>query len=185
MKTAIVDIETSGLYTNFAILLCCSIKDYGKPGVRTYRADDYPVWKKDRTDSRALVADVLKDLSDYDILVAHNGQYFDKQWLNTLALLYDMDPVIRWTKMVDPVLLSRRHLRLGRNTLAQLVDFFNIPIAKTHVSGKLWLRASLNGDTKALDAIVHHCELDVRTLELVYDKVRKLVEKIDNRGSAQ
>jgi uncharacterized protein YprB with RNaseH-like and TPR domain len=185
MKTAIFDIETSGLYTNFAILLCVSIKDYEKNGVRTYRADDYPTWKNNRTESRELVLDVLNDLKDYDVLVAHNGQYFDKQWLNTLALYHGYDPAIRWTKMVDPVLLSRRHLRLGRNTLAQLVDYFDIPIQKTHVSGKLWMRAALEGDKKAMNEIVRHCELDVKTLECIYDKVRKLVEKIDNRGSAQ
>jgi uncharacterized protein YprB with RNaseH-like and TPR domain len=52
------------------------------------------------------------------------------------------------------------------------------------VSGRVWVKASLNGDRKALDEIVSHCEEDVKALENVYDKVRKLVEKIDNRGSA-
>ena len=87
--------------------------------------------------------------------------------------------------MIDPVLLARRHLRLGRNTLDTLIDFFGIPTKKTHVSGRLWLKAGIEGDKEAMNQIVHHCELDVKSLEGVYDKVRSLVEKIDNRGSAQ
>ena len=188
MRTAIFDIETSGLYANFGILLCCSIKEYqsdGKGKITTFRADKYPTWIKHRTDCRKITSDVVNVLKNYDILVAHNGQYFDKQWLNTLCLLYGEIPAIRWTKMIDPVLLARRHLRLGRNTLDTLIDFFGIPTKKTHVSGRLWLKAGIEGDKEAMNQIVHHCELDVKSLEGVYDKVRNLVEKIDNRRSAQ
>jgi len=188
MRTAIFDIETSSLYSNFGILLCCSIKDYqadGKGKLRTFRADKYPTWEKKRTDCKQITVDIVNTLKDYDILVAHNGQYFDKQWLNTLCLLYGEIPAIRWTKMIDPVLLARRHLRLGRNSLETLIDYFGIPHKKTHVSGRLWLQAGIEGNRKAMQQIVDHCEVDVKSLEAVYDKVRRLVERIDNRGSAQ
>ena len=188
MKTAIFDIETSGLYANFGILLCCSVKDYqpdGRGKVKTFRADRYPTWKTHRTDCKQITCDIVDYLKEYDILVAHNGQYFDKQWLNTLCLLYGHNPSIRWTKLIDPVLLARRHLRLGRNSLDTLIDYFGIPDKKTHVSGRLWLAAAIEGNRSAMGQIVEHCELDVKSLEGVYNRVRKLVERIDNRGSAQ
>lgn len=188
MDTAIFDIETSGLYANFGILLCCSIKEYqpnGKGKLKTFRADRYPTWDKHRTDCKKITKDVVDALKEYDILIAHNGQYFDKQWLNTLCILYGEDPAIRWTKLIDPVLLARRHLRLHRNSLDTLIDYFGIPHKKTHVSGRLWLQAAIEGNRKAMDEIVEHCEIDVKALECVYRKVRKVVERIDNRGSAQ
>lgn len=188
MNVAIFDIETSGLYANFGILLCCSVKEYqpdGRGKIKTWRADKYPTWKYKRTDCKQITHDVVDTLKDYDILVAHNGQYFDKQWLNTLCLLYEETPAIRWTKLIDPVLLARRHLRLGRNSLDTLIDYFGIPHKKTHVSGRLWLQAAIEGNRGAMDEIVEHCEMDVKALECVYGKVRRLVEKIDNRGSAQ
>ena len=187
MKTAIFDLETSGLYSSFGILLCCCIKEYqsdGKGKIITFRADQYPTWKTNRTNCQPITHDILQKLSDYDILVAHNGQFFDKQWLNTLALLYGEPPSVRWTKLIDPVQISRRHLRLHRNSLDTLIDYFNIPTKKTHVSGKLWLAATIEGSKKAMDQIVYHCQLDVKSLEGVYEKVRKLVEKIDKNGSS-
>jgi uncharacterized protein YprB with RNaseH-like and TPR domain len=184
MKTGIFDLETSGLYANFGIILCCSIKEYGHKGVKTIRADQFPSWNKDKTNQLLLITRIVNELRQYNILVAHNGQYFDKQWINTLSMKYGCEADIRWKMFIDPVLIARRHLRLGRNSLDQLLDYFEIPNKKSHVSGRVWVRASLNGDRKALDEIVSHCEEDVKALENVYDKVRKLVEKIDNRGSA-
>jgi uncharacterized protein YprB with RNaseH-like and TPR domain len=184
MKIGIFDLETSGLYANFGIILCCSSKPYEHSGVTTIRADDFPAWKTDRTNQLLLTTRIVNELRKYDILVAHNGQYFDKAWINTLSMKYDFDADIRWKKFIDPVLIARRHLRMGRNSLDQLLDYFEVPNKKSHVSGRMWMAASLNGDRKAMDEIVRHCEADVKALEGVYNKVRKLVERIDNRGSA-
>jgi len=184
MKTAIFDLETSGLYANFGIILCCCVKEYGHKGVKTIRADDFPNWKKDKTNQLLIITRIVNELRQYDILVAHNGTYFDKQWVNTLSMKYGFEADIRWKKFIDPCLIARRHLRLGRNSLDQLLDYFEVPNKKSHVSGRTWIKASLNGDRKAMDDIIEHCQEDVVALEGVYDKVRKLVERIDNRGSA-
>jgi uncharacterized protein YprB with RNaseH-like and TPR domain len=184
MDTAIFDIETTGLYANFGIILCCCIKEYRQPGIKTIRADQFPNWNKDRTNQLLITTRIYNELKNYDILVAHNGQYFDKAWINTLSMKYNFDAAIRWKKFVDPVLISRRYLRLGRNSLDQCLDYFEIPNKKSHVDGHIWMAASLNRDRKAMDEIVAHCQEDVRCLEPLYKKVKPLIERIDNRGSA-
>lgn len=150
----------------------------------TFRADKYPTWRTNRPDCKAIATDIINHLKQFDILIAHNGIYFDRAWLNTLAIKYDLSMAVRWRKFIDPVMLSRRHLRLGRNTLDQLIDYFEIPHKKTHVDGRIWMSAAMNGDRKSMDYIADHCVKDVRSLEMVYDKLRPLIEKLDNRGSA-
>jgi len=184
MKVACFDLETSSLYANSGIILCASIKPYGSRKITTFRADKYPSWKTNKSDNEDLVRAIMAELAEYDILIAHNGQYFDKAWLNTVCLKYDLIPALRSVKFVDPVLLARRHLRMARNSLAALIDYFDIQEEKSPIRFAYWIEASHDGNKKSLDYIVKHCEKDVIALERVYDKVRRLVKQIDDGGSA-
>ena len=184
MKVAIFDLETFGFYADAGIVLCGCIKEYGKSKVTTIRADDFPSWKKEKSNNRSVIEAIVKELDQYDILVAHNGQYFDKRWLNTACLEYGLFPICRAKKFIDPVLISRKHLRMGRNSLAALLDHFDIPIKKTPLELKQWLKATLDGNQTCMNTIVAHCKQDILALEMLYDRVRPLVDKIDNRGSA-
>lgn len=184
MVIKIFDIETSNLNADFGIVLCACVKTYGKPGVTTFRADQYKTWKTGKSDDSPLVKDLVKNLDDADILIAHNGQYFDKAFLNAKCVKYNIKPVLRWKKFIDPVLLARRHMKVGRNSLASLIAFLETTVSKSPITPGHWNRAALDSDRKALGAIVRHCDRDVRSLEEVYDKVRGLVEKINSGGSA-
>ena len=126
----------------------------------------------------------MAELNEFDILVAHNGQYFDKRWLNTACIEHYICPVCRLKKFIDPVLVSRKHLRMGRNSLAALLDHFDIPDKKTPLELKLWLKATLDGNQAAMNKIVAHCRADILALETLYDRIRPLIDKIDSRGSA-
>ena len=183
MRTGIFDLETSSLYADTSILLCCVIHKYDssdKPIV--FRADQFPQWKKDRTDSRPIVEKVLEALGDFDLLVAHNGQFFDKTMLTSWALKYRHRRVdIRFTKFIDPVLLARRHMRISRRSLGNLLQFLEIPQKKTDILWSHWMRATMNGDSTSLDYIVKHCVADVQVLEKAYDVVKKLVKGIDEK----
>jgi len=184
MKVAIFDLETTSFYADSGIVLCGVIQEYGQKAQTVIRADQFKTWKSNKSDNREVIGAIVAKLKEYDILVAHNGQYFDKGFLNAKCLQYGLSPSVRWKKFVDPVLLARRHLKLGRNSLAAIIDFLEIPVKKTPLELKLWQRAAMDSDPAAMDVIVRHCEYDVKTLILVYDKVRVLVDKIDNRGSS-
>jgi uncharacterized protein YprB with RNaseH-like and TPR domain len=184
MKIGIFDLECSNLNADFGIVLCCSIKTYGEKKIQTLRLDTYPSWKKDRTDDKKMCKDILAILDDYDILIAHNGQYFDKGWLNAKAIKYKLNPRIAHTKFVDPCHIARRKLKIHSNSLRSLISFLGLTTQKTEVNQNVWMRATLNGDKKSMDYIVHHCEIDVRALEEVYDRMRKLINKVDSVGSS-
>lgn len=184
MKIGIFDLETSGFYADSSILLCCSIKQYEKKGISTIRADKFKTWNTNKSNEAEVIKKVADELNEFDILIAHNGQWFDKGYFNAKCLQYEITPVLRFKKLIDPVLISRRHLRLGRNTLAALIDYLQIPVKKTPIELHKWIKASHDGDKKCMDLISVHCEHDVITLEKVYNRLRKLIDKIDKSGSA-
>lgn len=192
MRVGIFDLETSSLYANTGIILCCSIKSYIPTDINsilpspitTIRADQFPSWEKNKSNNKDVVEAIMKGLKNFDILVAHNGQYFDKTFLNSSCIKYGFYPDIRYVKTIDPVMIARRHMRMARNSLVSLIDYFDIEDQKTPIRFQKWLEASLDGSTEAMDEIVHHCEMDIKTLEQVYDRVRCLVQKIDTGGSS-
>jgi len=184
MKIGIFDLETSGFYADSSILLCCSIKQYEKKGVKTIRADQSKSWDKEKSNEKETIEKIARELDEFDILIAHNGQWFDKGYFNAKCLQYNLPPILRFKKLIDPVLISRRHLRLGRNTLAALIDYLQIPVKKTPIELHKWIKASHDGDRKCMDLISVHCEHDVITLEKVYERLRKLIDKIDKSGSS-
>lgn len=184
MKTCIFDLETSSLYADTGILLCAVIKEYGtgnKPII--IRADQFPSWKTNRSNTRPCVKAVLDALSDYDIYVAHNGQYFDKTMLTSWALLWNQPVALRFAKFIDPVMLARRHMRLSRRSLGNVLQFLRIPETKTQILWQHWMKATIEGSSHSLNYIVDHCVIDVLALEKAYDKMRKLVKGIDEKGS--
>lgn len=185
MRTAIFDLETSSLFADTGILLCAVIREYrSKSPPIIIRADQFPGWKTNRADTKPCVEATLKALEDFDIYVAHNGQFFDKPLLTSWALKFRKRPDLRFAKFIDPVMQARRHLRTTRRSLASLLQFFEIPQKKTEILWLHWMRATLNGDTKSLDYIVDHCLADVLALEQLYDITKKLVKGIDERGSS-
>jgi len=185
MKCCVFDLETSSLFADTGILLCAVIKEYrsnAKPTI--IRADQFPEWKTNRSNTRPCVEATLKALEDYDIFVAHNGQYFDKAILTSWALRFGLPPRLRFEKFIDPVLLARRHMRISRRSLGNLLQFLDIPEEKTQILWKHWMLATIEGNSKSLNYIVDHCIVDVLALEKAYDKTRKLVKGIDERGSS-
>lgn len=185
MRTAIFDLETSSLYADTGILLCAVIKEYGPRGETTViRADQFPQWKNRRSDTRPIVMAVMDALEPFDMFVAHNGQFFDKAMLTSWAIRYGMRPFLRFSKFIDPVMLARKHMRLSRRSLGNVLQFLDIPEEKTSILWKHWMQASLEGNSKSLNYIVEHCVVDVKALERAYDKMRKLVKGIDEKGSA-
>lgn len=183
MRIGIADFEMSGFKADSSILLCCSVKQYGINGVKTIRADKFKNWKNHRTNEKEFIEAVSKELDNYDILVFHNGEKFDKKYFNAKCMQYELKPIFRYKKLIDPIQIAWRHLSLGRNSLAALIDYLQIPVKKTPIELHKWLSAALEGNRKCMDLIVTHCEYDVVTLEKVYDKLRLLVDKIDSKGS--
>lgn len=179
MRAASFDLETSNLNANFGIILCAVIKPFDGP-CTILRGDSYRSWRKKRSDDSALCRDIRAELERYDIWIAHNGTNFDIPFLRTR--LMRTGERLAQPKIVDPVKLARRYLRLGYNSLEQVAAQFGY-YGKTKVEGRYWMEAVLDGSVEAMDYIVAHCVADVKLLEKVADKLGHLVPRIGNFGS--
>lgn len=179
MRACSFDLETTNLNANFGVILCACIKPFDGE-VKTFRGDSYPNWKTRRSLDAALCRDIYKELSRYDIWLAHNGTNFDVPFLRTR--LYKAGVKMPQPKIVDPVRLARRYLKLGYNSLEQVAAHFGF-YGKTKVEGHYWMEAALDGDKKAMDYIVEHCIADVELLEKVADSMNYLVPRIGSFGS--
>ena len=161
----VADLETTNLSADFGVILCGVLKpgDGRKPIV--FRGDDYPSWKNNRSNDKALVQDIVAELSGYDVWIIHNGAKFDIPYIRTRLLRHGLE-ALPAKKLIDPVLLARNKLRMSYNSLNQLANHLGVN-SKTEVDPAMWLRASMDGNRTAMNYIVKHCVEDVHTLERV------------------
>lgn len=189
MKVTLFDLETSNLSADFGIVLCAVVKQFTDPldaevtqsKPKVYRIDSKKGVKM--SDDSHVVKAIIETLSDSDILIAHNGVKFDRPYLNTRALKHNLAILNPNGKIIDPVKLARKHLRLTYNSLNQVASILGTKQQKTLVDGQTWMKATLDRDKEAMDYIVEHCVADVLVLEETVARLRKFVGNITPWGS--
>ena len=179
------DIECTGLDPMFSIGLCGVVKPWGaaKKDVKLFRN-----YEQGANDSEFIEA-IIEELEQYSILVAHNGVFFDRKYLNGRALYHGLAPLNPRGKMVDPWRLAKNHLNFRGNSLDRLSDYLGCREKKTVVDGEIWMRAGYErGYTErgeaAMEYIIEHCLKDVDVLEEVASKLWVFTGNIHPWGSA-
>ncbi len=183
IKVGVLDIEATGLDASFGRVLCAVIQTYGPDVTKIFRADDYPNWHKGlRADDSLLVRDILEYVDDLDVIIAHNGVFYDMPFLRTRSLIHGL-PAVNPAKIIDPVLLARKEFRFHSNRLDSISNVLQTTVQKTPVSPSVWMAAIGDGSRVAMDTIVEHCVHDVEVLAEVTYRIRKYVRVIDTLGS--
>lgn len=187
ISTLILDLETTDLNADRGVILCASYESSTDPGkVRTIRQDDpeiNPDWECKRSYDRELVKRVNALVREHDVIVAHNGNKFDIPFLRTRALRWRLAPV-KDVKLVDPLRIAWNKFRLRSNSLGAISDYLGIEAKKTPLDLSVWASAMLDGDRRAMNKIVEHCEADIEVLSAVLPHVKQFVKVFDDRGSA-
>lgn len=184
--TACFDIETTNLDPMFGILLCAVVKPWGAPD-----PDDIKLFVNHQqgADDREVVEATIEELNKYQVLIAHNGVFFDRKYLNGRALYHGCDLLNPRGKIIDPWRLAKNHLNFRGNSLDRISDFLGCREKKTVVDGEIWMRAGFErGYTQrgsdAMEYIKTHCLKDVAVLEEVADALMPFVGNIQSWGSA-
>ena len=174
---ATFDLETSGLDPEWGRVLVGVIKPWnGKPEVYRMRrasSNDQPV-----------VQPVIERLNEFSILIAHNGVHFDSKFLNGRALALNIRGLLPGIKIIDPCIIARKHLNLGRNSLDSIVTHLKLDEGKYHIPPEVWVKATHDHDAEAMRELVVRCQSDVRILEQVAARFLPLVRSINGWGSA-
>lgn len=171
------DLETFGLDPVYGRLLCGVVKPWGGEP-RVFRV------KRAGSDDSKLIVQLVEELSQYAVLFAHNGLFYDRAFLNGRALHFNLPILDTGAKLVDPYLIARKHLNMKRNSLDALAEHFQLPEQKMHLPPDVWVRAALDHDEGAMKTLVKRCVSDCVVLEQLATRVLALVGNITPWGSA-
>lgn len=121
------------------------------------------------TDDKELVQVLCAALSEADVIVAHNGDAFDRAWLNARIAFHNLQPLPP-IRSVDTLKVARTQFRFTSNRLDYLGKYLGLG-EKIHTSYSLW-KDVLAGDERALARMVRYNVQDVLLLEKIYLRLR-------------
>jgi len=180
------DLETTNLDPMWGVLLCSDSKPWATDHHETYihtLSKGY--------DDKVVVEKTIKYLNQFSILVAHNGVFFDRKFLNGRSMYHHLEdgnnnPLLLdpKAKIIDPWRIAKNHLNFRGNSLDRISDYLHTSKTKSIVSGEIWMKAIYNRDQSCLDYIVEHCIIDVDVLEEVAWQFRKFIGNVNSWGSA-
>ena len=189
MDSAVVDIETTDLAAvggGIALVIC--IRPLSTNRTRTYRIDQYhydpsPDFGVLDRQEKDLIIEVRTELGKHDLLIGHNIDGFDLNFLKTRAHRHELEwPLYPFT--YDTMKAFRRTGYrtilncVGRPSasMAMVSDFLGLEQLKTAIYPVDWWQAVWGNDHErlvAMNEIVDHCQRDVRTNSMMYDLLLK------------
>jgi hypothetical protein len=151
-------------------LLSFAYKILGEGKVYTKCLADYPKYRKDLENDKALVEDLWKVFDDADIIMGHNLDSFDIRKANARFLTHGLPPPSPY-KTVDTLKIARRAFKFDSNKLDDLGRYLSIGRKLPHTGFHLWLNC-MSGDLKAWNLMKRYNSQDVILLEKVYYAIR-------------
>lgn len=162
-------------------ILCFGWKVFGSEEVETKCAWEWPAWRNDVNDDRALVSYAREILSSADAIITQNGRKFDLPVLQTRLLKWGMEPLDPKILHIDTKTASKGKLSFISNSLNNLGRFLLDEMKMDHEGWSLWVRV-LNRDPEAQEIMQAYCTQDVLLLEKLYRKLRPYLTQIPNHN---
>lgn len=159
-------------------IICFGYKIVGEKQVHCINAWDFPTWKKDVNDDRALIKAAIEILKDADAIVTHNGKRFDEKFLRTRMLIHKMNPLPK-IPHVDTCAIARSNLYLFNNKLDTLGDRIVNERKLENGGWDLWVKVRKR-EPKAMKLMEDYCKQDVALLSKVFESVKHLAKNIPN-----
>lgn len=132
-------------------------------------ADDRKRYDKNPHDDRHVIEKLHSILSQADVIIHHNGDSFDRKWVETRALVHGFQ-ALPPIPSVDTYKIAKSRFYLNSNKLDYIGQLLNVG-RKVKTSPGLWMRV-LNGEKKAVQEMVEYNKQDVLLLEAVFNKLK-------------
>lgn len=168
------------LKAQVSTIICFGWKVLGKSEpVRCINAWDFPSWKKDVNDDRALVEEAREVLDGADAVVTHNGKKFDWKFFQTRLAKHGLTPLDPKLPHYDTKQISSRHLYLSSNSLGNIGEYLLADRKMDHEGWSLWVKV-FERDAKAMKTMSNYCKQDVLLLEKAYLKLRPYIRTVNH-----
>ena len=193
LRSAVFDLETTSLEgVGAGMLLCGCVRSLSNGKTRTFKLDDYkydpsPEFGMFERQERDLVAALVGELEQYDLLIGHNIDRFDLHFLRTRAYVHKL-PFCMTPLTYDTMTAFRRvGMRTVMNAVGKptarmdmIADFLGLDQLKTKIYPVDWWQTIWGSDkdrAEALSDIVDHCVRDVRMNYQIYERLLPVDEK--------
>jgi uncharacterized protein YprB with RNaseH-like and TPR domain len=168
IKLAFFDIETTDFKANAGFVTCWVIKYRGKKKIYGSRIKREEIYNE--TFDKRVVADLVEELKNVDVLVSYYGTRFDIPFVRSRAFAHNLYfPPYGTIYHFDLYYRARSLLQLHRNSLDAVTRHLDIP-GKTHPHIDEWMSARY-GNPKTLKFVWDHCVADVKILEELFYKL--------------
>jgi hypothetical protein len=167
-RALVWDLECTNLKSDLGLLLCAAFLDLGDGSVVSRTIDDFGPREGGE---HGLVLWVKSMVEAGDALIGHNATGFDKNFVNGVLARYDETPLPR-RYHIDTYQVAR-HGWTGlpsSYSLRNLTNFFHLAELKESLDKDEW-RCAL-ADPEAMRALRLHCEADVRTCALLWQRLK-------------
>lgn len=160
-------------------IICAGWKWEGEDKVHTVSTlDDQKRYKKDPHDDQHVVEKLHSVLSKADVIIHHNGDSFDKRYVDTRILKLDL-PALPPVTSIDTYKVAKQKFLFNSNKLDYLGQFLGLG-KKVKTTPGLWMRV-MQGDKDAVLEMVEYNKQDVLLLEKVFLKLRPYCASHVNR----
>lgn len=150
-------------------MLCYSYKWNGGK-TKVVSLPDFPDYKKDKTNDKALTYSLWELFNEADIIIAHNGDQFDIRYSNGRFLFHGFQPPTNY-QTIDTLKIARKRFKLNSNKLDDLGRTLHIGRKVTHEGFGLWLKC-MEGDERAWKRMRKYNKQDTELLYNVYQKLK-------------
>ena len=160
-------------------MICASWKWAGEKKVYAVSTlDDPKRYAKDCHDDLHVVRTLHEVLSEADVIVHHNGDSFDKRYLDTRILQLGLKPLPPMTS-IDTYKVAKSKFMFNSNKLDYIGKYLGLG-EKIKTTPGLWMKV-LNGDKAAVKEMVTYNKQDVILLEAVFNKLQPYCANHINR----
>jgi transposase-like protein len=121
-------------------------------------------------DDSRIIATFWDLYEEADAIVAHNAQQFDHKVLQARVAANHFPP-LPTVKVLDTLVLAKKHLRLPSNKLDSIGEYFNLGRKIDNGGISLWKRVQ-SGCQVAMKEMVDYCIQDTELLTQVYLRLR-------------
>jgi hypothetical protein len=152
-------------------IICFAWKWLGDKETQVLALPDFPAYRRNRQDNRALIHEFHALISKADIAVGHNIDGFDDKRANTDFIRHGLPPPPPH-KTIDTLKIARSKFGFNSNRLDDLGEFLGIGKKVKHWGFELWERC-MQGDPEAWALMKKYNRGDIDPLlEGVYLKFR-------------
>lgn len=179
IRIGFFDIETSNFKADWAIVLSYSILDDTTDKIlgRAITPEELGTGIFDKR----LVADMITDFKNFDLIVGYYSTKFDVPFARTRAMINGIEGFPKFGELQHQdvyyvvrskfgALSSRRQENAARMLLGKT--------EKTHINPTIWLRALIMHEQKSIDFIWDHNNRDVRDLKGIYYAVIPYIKNV-------